>query len=85
MYIIKTHRWRKIQRVTEQHATKLMCRFHHHEEIKIQWDVRLLNHKEEMEILNTLNSYANIIIRTTKVETYLSKKEWVHEITNFAD
>lgn len=82
---MKRPRWRKIIKITKHHATTLMNTYFHHEHVRIAWHGGgVLNRKQEIALLNTLNSYANIIERTSKVEPYLLD-DWIAELSNFAD
>ena len=82
---MKKTRWRKIIKVTEFHATKLMNQYYWSENVSMQWPNGGLGEKREMEILETVHHYANLIERTSKIDMYQHPKEWVQELTNFTD
>ena len=76
-------RWRKIIKVTKPHATSLMNTYFHHEHMQAVWYGGGLSEKKEIALLNTLEGYANSIERTSKIEPWLMREEWIVELMNF--
>lgn len=82
---MKNPRWRAIIKSGEKICPRLMEKYYWSENVQMQWANGGMGVKEEMRVLETLHSYANIICRTSKIEMYAHPQEWVQELTNFTD
>ncbi|MFC4712262.1 hypothetical protein [Planococcus dechangensis] len=82
---MKSTRWRAIIKSAARKVPHKMNRYYWAEETEIVHGVRVISLEEEMNILETLHSYANSIKRTSKIEMHEHPKEWVQELTNFTD
>jgi hypothetical protein len=80
---VKKTRWRKIIKVINPHAQRLMYTYFHHEHIFVTCGVNVLSEAKEIALLNTLQEYADTVERISKIDPYLTEKEWLKQLMDF--
>lgn len=82
---MKNVRWRAIIKSAEKVCPERLEEYFYREHMQMADPRAGLPLKKEMAILTTLHSYANSINRTLKTDMYRHPKEWIGELSNFAD